>query len=384
MITRIAVSAPEEVGRDAGGREAARSLLTSLQRQQDPGWRPEAGPALVETESPVFAFAPLVHLHSKDPSWPTTAESFVAKSQLVWAHGDCPEHVVAVGSELTGTQKIDPTRLAGPVAYRHSTADRDCAHTERPYSAALHTRPTDRDGRPAGLPSDEGFSLDLDDGARHPPLKRRTVDGQIVAADVPVYWERQERGSTQRITYWFFYALSQPPGPGGVTPKLVHEGDWERISVLLRVVEPGKYAPVSVRYHFHNESGDIPWAQVPTVSAAQGLATHPVVFSASGSHASYPRQGRHRQLFRGAGRDILTVNDVAIRCEDCPQWRSWELLVDARAQPWYGFGGAWGQVAGLGGAGPLGPSPFKLLAELDEVEAPVDGSKPAALPATAP
>jgi hypothetical protein len=84
------------------------------------------------------------------------------------------------------------------------------------------------------------------------------------------------------------------------------------------------------------------------------------VFSARGSHASYWRAGSYENLFSVAGRPRFAVHDSAIACPDCPQWRAWEFLLDARVQPWYGFGGAWGAPGGMGGTtGPLGPSPFK-------------------------
>jgi hypothetical protein len=78
------------------------------------------------------------------------------------------------------------------------------------------------------------------------------------------------------------------------------------------------------------------------------------------SHASFARSGKYESVFRTGDRDLLTVEDDAIACPRCPQWRTWEKLVDAAAQPWYGFGGAWGDVGGMSGTtGPLGPSRYK-------------------------
>jgi hypothetical protein len=64
------------------------------------------------------------------------------------------------------------------------------------------------------------------------------------------------------------------------------------------------------------------------------------VFSARGSHASFARAGKYATPFRTGDRELLIVEDDAIACPRCPQRRTWENLKDARAQPWYGFGGS--------------------------------------------
>jgi hypothetical protein len=45
------------------------------------------------------------------------------------------------------------------------------------------------------------------------------------------------------------------------------------------------------------------------------------------------------------------------------QWKTWQHLQNARAQDWYGFGGAWGEVGNYADTtGPQGPSRFKAPA----------------------
>jgi hypothetical protein len=89
-----------------------------------------------------------------------------------------------------------------------------------------------------------------------------------------------------------------------------------------------------------------------------------VVYSAIGSHASYARPGTCANTLRPEGRKIITVDDVAFACPDCPIWRTWLQMIDATQQPWYGFGGAWGQAANDGGrTGPLGPSEYKIAGQ---------------------
>jgi hypothetical protein len=210
----------------------------------------------------------------------------------------------------------------------------------------------------------------------------------MIFEKVPVYFEQEDAPADGkpglRITYWFFYGLSRPPGGRAATKYLVHEGDWERISVLLHKGDAeGRYVPVSVRYHTHDEHRDVPWVAVKRVgTAGADVATHPVAFSAVGSHASYWRGGKYESVFRIRGRPRLTVFDDAIACPDCPEWRTWERLLDAKVQPWYGFGGAWGSVTSGGGFnGPLGPSRYKSgtdspVETVRQAETPVTGRPP--------
>jgi hypothetical protein len=381
-VARMAIREP--IGTDAarGGRDLAYHLLAELRQSMRPA--EEAGKAEpVVTLHPEVAFAPLVHLHAKETAFPMSARGFIDRSELRWAHdSDCDDALLAVGSKLPGASAgtIDDAKLGREPAYRWAPRDPECRPLPTEFAATDRTRPFDakrarRDGRDLEL--HEGFYLDLDDDALH---GRDDVDesgSQRFLRNVPVYVETRpdELGGRRRVgarrymrlTYWFLYGDSQPPPgrPRGLSKLIAHEGDWERISVLV-LHAPGsdRYEPVSVRYHFHDDSRDVPWHAVRRVEGdgadGSGL-THPVVYSARGSHASYPRSGRHATPYQPQGKEYFVVYDDAIACSRCPQWQTWKQLVDARAQLWYGFGGAWGRVRGTGFmTGPIGPSDYKI------------------------
>jgi hypothetical protein len=392
-VLQLSLREPTGVRADEAGREQAQSLLEDLRALVAGAPSPARQP--IVTGDPVTAFAPLVHLHSREELWPISADTFLKNSWLGWAHDDgCPDwvpgdkHLEAPRQDAKAKGEFDVSRLAGPAPYAHAPADADCGDAAKPVVAASdHSRPYDKH-RPPGLSRREGFYLDLDDRFRGGTRRVRHESAQDVFGPSPVYYERVEEstpdGPGLRITYWLFYGLSRPPGSAVATRYLVHEGDWERVSVLLaRGKDPGQYLPVSVRYHAHDGSRDLPWSAVKRVGAAGALeATHAVVFSARGSHASYWRAGRYENVFVAAGRRRFAVFDSAVACPKCPQWHTWEQLVDARVQPWYGFGGAWGAVGSdMGFTGPLGPSTYKTEGRSPSPEVTVRRSlTPASIP----
>ena len=133
-------------------------------------------------------------------------------------------------------------------------------------------RPYDRD-RPPGLKRKDGFALDLLNSRRVGQRTTTTKSASIRSGpqwfykDTPAYYERHPtkvdasgkegkgrkfEGDAFRLTYWLLSAVSYPPGrPQFVVEQFRHEGDWERISVLIRRLGRSKYMPLSVRYHIH-------------------------------------------------------------------------------------------------------------------------------------
>lgn len=375
QVLQMTFREPTGVRAKEAGREQAQTLLEDLRALVAGGPNPDAEQTVV-TADPITAFSPLVHLHADEKAWPMSAEEFLAHSWLLWAHDDqcrdwspgVEDHVATPPTDKAALGRFDRGRLAGEGAYTHVPADGDCDDaTQTPISAAAHTRPYDAEERPPGLALREGFYLDVEDAARNGKKPKEPAGAQHLLEGVPAYYERQDvdvgKRKGIRLTYWLFYGLSQPPGASAGTRYLVHEGDWERISVLVaKGKADNEYAPISVRYHAHDGARDVAWRAVKRVgTGGTEDSTHPVVFSAKGSHASYWRAGSYENVFSVAGRRRFAVHDRAIACPDCPQWRTWALLLDARSQPWYGFGGAWGEVRSIAGTtGPLGPSSYKL------------------------
>lgn len=91
-----------------------------------------------------------------------------------------------------------------------------------------------------------------------------------------VYWHLRSDPANERVAveYWLLYLYNAFYDR--------HEADWEGVTVFL---QRGK--PVGMTYSQHQSRRWVDW------TAQTKIATHPVVFVARGSHATYPRAGNY-------------------------------------------------------------------------------------------
>jgi hypothetical protein len=320
-------------------------------------------PRVVTTANPAVTFAPLVHVHARETRFPTSASRFVERSGLAWGGGDCPDDTVAMGRIAARTRPhvappVMQRRLGHAPAYRHGRFDPRCRERGPTYASTQRTRPYD-DARPAALPRDEGFFLDLLTAAYGGDRRLEGGGSPRPLTGVPAYFEREpatvDGRPGLRIAYWLLFAHDESLDRKGEQVSS-HEGDWERVDVLLaRTAGRDRYLPRSVGYR---RDVAVPWPDVEVVAAGPGARTHPVVYAARGSHTPYPRPGRHERRVGGYnGRQVVAL-DAASACQRCPVWRTWDLLRSARREPWYGYAGAWGARYDNGDtSGSLGPTP---------------------------
>jgi hypothetical protein len=310
-------------------------VFVGHESKSPPGGSPPIAVLGISLPGDVIArFSPLVYLHPAEAYRPMEADRFIQESRLLW-RGD---------GEVTPLHKVDPIRLG-----QACVAQRPGCYSYGKYRTVDLTRPHDEHELRAST-KNEGFNLDLDDKAR-----------LGTGSSVPVYYEaRRAVDGSFSITYWFFYGFNRARGRFNVEVPFSHEGDWEAIDVVLTPL----MTPDRVGYHQHHGTEVAAWSDVckaddlgrEDCSAPDG---HPVVYSARGSHASYTSPGKHKDcnVF------FLCLTDYAARGA---MWKSWQSgLVEARAQPWYGFGGAWGHAGATGDTtGPLGPSLYKICPPL--------------------
>jgi hypothetical protein len=303
----------------------------------------DALPPLAVQKQLAAQYAPRVYVHPNEPYGPLPVSDFLEASQLVWnsPRGD---------DQLSDKGAIEASRLG--VDCEHLS---DGCYEHNGCVADQVTRPSETGAsRAPGLNPNRGVAIDPDGSVRRPSPPGNP--------QVPVFYEfRRANGEAIRITYWFFYGYSRPNArlDTEILQVASHEGDWESIDVKL-VAANADYVPIRVLYFAHGrEPTTLDWGQATvvrdgaeTVGAPQGPG-HPVVFSAIYDHASYPGEGSQPAL------DVTKRGPVV--------WDTWLSGVKrVVAQPWYGFGGAWGAGGGRKGEiGPLGPSPWKQSSDPD-------------------
>jgi hypothetical protein len=347
----------------------------------------------------VAKYAPLVRLHGDEKLLPSSADWFLGRSRFRWATGRgldgdaVPEAGGNVDANRLGTASSDPYRYgpyvasaltrplddnaerrAGPpleqgffLRLRDAKSARGAKSTSPDrsvYTGAttyydydgdakaitywlfyagsspplgilrageqIGVRARDAAGQPADVPPDE---IEAAVAAATLEEFQRAYPGLAAEAE-PVVQTRGLMDVLQRLR-----VVAEGVRALLRDDDVLHEGDWERITVYLDQSDPEDAPPAAVAYYRHSTNTFRKWGSV-----VKEAGTHPVVYSAIGSHASLP----------SADFGFIDVGDA-----DGPRWRTWEpadALASIAEQPWYGFGGAWGRVGRVrDSTGPLGP-----------------------------
>jgi hypothetical protein len=268
-------------------------------------------------------YAPLVFLADGEKNMPMDATRYIEKASLWFLHGDdCDDHEVA--------GQVDPSRMKGEYSHKQD----DCA---------------------GGGSTDTTVSQEPSEGTGfYLKASQDTRSGDGPGA--PVYWEYHQDKDTKQVAYvyWFFYGYNDL-GRGNK-----HEGDWERVAVPMK---DGK--PDGVVFYKH---GGLP-CKVPWNGKLGKTGDHPHVYSAKGSHGSYP----------DAGDTYIVPFSVDSRSAGT-QWNTWEKARALAQQPWWGYRGWWGKESWVPVSGfdrIPGPGPHRVINNVfiakscDDAEEPV-------------
>jgi hypothetical protein len=344
-------------------------------------------------------YAPVVVLHRREKLLPASAEWFVERSRLRWATGvglggaAVPDAEGSVDTARLGAAGGGPYRFREHAASALTrplddhAARRSGPPLEQGFFLALRDEPSARGAKSTSsdpsLYTGTPVYYDYDERLKaltywlfypgsSPPLgilragqqvgiRSREAAGTPEAEEAPTAVEAAVAAATLEEFERAYPGLALEAEPAVATrgrldvrqrlrvvaegvrallrdDDVLHEGDWERITLYLDEADPEGRPPVSAAYHRHSENTPLAWGSI------EKEGSHPVVYCAVGSHASLP----------SASFGFIDVGDAK-----GPRWRTWEDgngLLPVEEQPWYGFGGAWGKVGRVKeSTGPLGP-----------------------------
>lgn len=255
-------------------------------------------------------YAPEVHLPPDDKDWtrPANVDWYLARTALRFKHRCffCDDCTVLQQGDITQQNlyiKHHKMRLCTSF----------CTHTS---DVRYATR-------------DHYFFLKSEDDSTH--------SGSADPADWKVYF-RVSRGPQHVgtmtgpdgywIEYWFFYPYNQAVYPFN------HEGDWEHITVTTDL----KGDMRNVYFAQHDGGTELANDEFGLVPDTH----HPIVYSAVGTHASYPAADTYTVVPR-------IFDDHTY--DGGPIWRTWENLVNMgeknsplNGQDFILYGGLWGNI----------------------------------------
>jgi hypothetical protein len=196
------------------------------------------------------------------------------------------------------------------------------------------------------------YHLDFPGNALEPGCAYEQWSKRITTGTRPTTYARvvpePARPGTLALQYWLFYVYNDFNNK--------HEGDWEMIQLVFDVGSAGEAlgsSPTSVGYSQHEGAERAAWGE-DKLELVDG--THPVVYSAAGSHANYfdPALFLGRSAAQGVGCDDTTEPSRDLR--PIVAFVPTDEAAYLRAFPWLGFTGNWGELRPAFYNGPTGPN----------------------------
>jgi hypothetical protein len=284
--------------------------------------------------APVLSMPNLIERSSSTPgdwAWPATMDYYLPRVRMRMHHDNCPDHTV-LNTGYVSSYSITRQSHQRAASYLGCTHSGATYYSNRDWAAENHffLQPTD-DGVHQGVRSPDQWK---------------------------VYFHAYKNNiGGINIQYWFFYAYND--FAGGFN----HEADWEHINVKLR----SDYTPEGVYFSAHHDVAWHPWYNVTRLDE-----THPRVWVADGSHASY-------NSFYNCNTTYVYGWPESCWDLDTQRWYTWsggrgynigyqgaglvnigEKATPMSGQEWIQYSGRWGELgSGLtfgGTDGPRGPA----------------------------
>jgi hypothetical protein len=272
-----------------------------------------------------------------DWAWPANVDWYLQNTQMRFHHDNCPDHQILNLGTIT-TSNLTTQR------HQRATSWLGCSHSGTTYYS----------NGGGGWSTENHFFLQaVYDDVTHPGVRDASGWKTYVHA-----FPNNLGGVS--IQYWFFYAYND------FIAAFNHEGDWEHITVQL----DANHNPTGVWYSQHHTQV---WRDYYQVTWYGG--THPQVWVADGSHASYPSQAECDNAYPEGTRESCWSNLDQ-------RWFTWSGgrgydrglqgwgLVNVGEKPqnytnkrpmpgqdWILYSGRWGEVGTMSNtSGPQGPA----------------------------
>jgi len=254
-------------------------------------------------------FSPTVRLDPSDTTRPANVDWYLPYVHMRFNHPHCPDHQVLAD----GT--VDQGKLS---TQTHPTDNIICSHTSTIYSS----------------------------GSSHAEFFLQPTDTSIWSGTAASGWRTYVHVKKSSLVsggydvqYWFFYAYDDGP------LDFNHEADWEHITVTANADQ----SFASAWYAQHNSGTRYSASQLHFVNG-----THPVVYSAKGTHASYP----------SAGSFDVTLGFTDYTSDGGPSYDTasnqvnvGEIGAPLSGQTFIKYGGGWGEIGSTSyTTGPRTPS----------------------------
>lgn len=313
---------------------------------------PISAPAEVVVD-PIDVFAPSIKFHPDEKYFGGDPNDFLAVSKLRWLQKrqKCPQQ----GSPAAVVAKagaVNPLWLAGEGGVYKALGMSEECDARRVLG---HSPPS-----LAGNVDENGYGFVLD-------APKSVRPGNTTS---PLYAEYVDPpGKNPYILYWLWYPHNEWRGVCVGPPPLrlvgvcvnavreVHEGDWEHVVVR---VNPDTLKAETVAFYRHYCVADE--HAFGSLDGDPTEPTHFVVYAARGGHASFAHGKKRPQ-----GSCSVSYDRTGLFNDSGKVWRPWENgpIRDATKQPWYGFGGHWGNngpstpIGPIDNYGPPGPGPTR-------------------------
>ncbi len=205
-------------------------------------------------------YAPVYYFHLEEKYFPDSVDEYLGNAELRFHYRLRKDDAILAKGEVNQQTMI---------SQRHRNKDALGRYTDE-FISSKDFRDTYNHG---------GFFLEVPDDLAD---KDSVYFGDQNLDRTPIYATayRCSKG-TINLQYWLFYPYNLAPAVAGV--RLNHEGDWEHITIRL-----DKSENISeVYFASHNDEGES--YLLDSIEVHKG--THPVVYSALGTHASFVSAG---------------------------------------------------------------------------------------------